>query len=260
MLVLSPHAWTQEPKVDDLAERLAKEIAKANFKSVLVTDFTDLDGNASPAGKVLGERLLDYWLSHRKKFSIVERSRLDVLLNEQNLTLKDLDNSDTLRKIGESLGFDAIVIGTVTPNSDGCSLNVVVRRTQDSILQSSATKSFSDLDLPRYARNPPSDEPTERPVQAGLKGVVPPACIHCPNPDYTDELRRQKIEGVVFLSIVVTQEGRVTAAKVIKAPDDELARKALEAVRTWRLKPANGPDGKPVPARINVEVWFRLLK
>lgn len=256
--VLVPLAQAQEPKLDDLAKQLGKEISKAKFKSVVVIDFTSLEGNASPAGKLFADRLLEYWLSHHENFSIVERSKLDALLSGQKLARKDLDNSDTLQKLGESLGFDAIVIGTVTPTSEGCSLNVVVRRAQDSKLQSTASKSFSNVELPRYARGEPPDEPASHPLRAGVNGVGHPTCVYCPNPDYTDGLRRQKIQGSAFLSVVVTQDGRVASAKVLKASNDEFGRLALEAVRTWKLKPAMGPDGRPVAVIVPVEVVFRL--
>lgn len=224
----------------------------------MVADFTSLEGNASPAGKLLADRLLDYWLSHHQKFSIIDPSKLDALLAEQKLTPNDLDNSYILQKVATALGFDAIVIGTVTPTSDGCSLNVVVRRVQDSKLQSSASKSFSNFELPRYARDQPPDEPDSPPLRAGVNGVGAPSCMYCPNPEYTDELRKQKVQGSAFLSVVVTQDGRVASAKVLKATNDAFGRLALEAVRTWRLKPARGPDGKAVAVVVPIEVVFRL--
>jgi outer membrane biosynthesis protein TonB len=33
---------------------------------------------------------------------------------------------------------------------------------------------------------------------------------------------------------------------------------AIAAVRTWRFKPALGPDGKPVTVNAPIEVTFRL--
>jgi len=58
----------------------------------------------------------------------------------------------------------------------------------------------------------------------------------------------------------VTQDGRVATAKVLKAPNEDLAKKAMEAVRSWKLKPARGPNGRPVTAMVTVEVWFRMMK
>ena len=39
----------------------------------------------------------------------------------------------------------------------------------------------------------------------------------------------------------------------------ELFAKAIEAVRTWRFKPAVGPSGTPVATITPIEVNFRLL-
>jgi TonB family protein len=38
-----------------------------------------------------------------------------------------------------------------------------------------------------------------------------------------------------------------------------LDQKAIDAVKTWQFKPANGPDGKPVKARVSVIVTFQLF-
>lgn len=258
MLVSSLRA--QQSKLDDLAKQLGKEIAKAEIKSAVVTDFITLDGDVSQEGKILAARLLDYWRSHNEKFSIVERAKLDALLAEQKLTLKDLENSETLQKVGETLNVEALVLGTVTKNPHGCSLSVLVRRLQDSKLQSSASKSFSQSEFPPNVGREAPQEPNQPTYRAGLNGVGKPVCEYCPDPEYPDELRRQKIEGAVLLDVIVSVDGRVLDPIVIKAPNDDFARKAIEAVLSWKLKPATGPAGNPVNSRVQVEIRFRIRK
>ncbi len=187
----------QEPKLDDTAKQLSKQMAKAKIKSVVTTDFTTLDGGVSPEGKILAARLTDYWASHGEKFSIVERSKLDAFLGEQKLTLKDLDDSEILQKIGAALNVDALVFGTVTPTPQGISLNVLVRRTQDSKLQCRASKSLPQSEFAVSSGAQSSEDAALRPVSAGVNGVGVPACEHCPQPDYSDDLRKKKIEGVL---------------------------------------------------------------
>ncbi len=257
---LGATAVGQGPKLDDIAKQLSKQMAKAKIKSVVTTDFTTLDGGVSPEGKILTTRLTDYWASHEEKFSIVERSKLDAFLAEQKFTLKDLDNSEILRKIGAALNVDALVIGTVTPTPQGISLNVLVRGTQDSNLQIWASKSLPKSEFAARIGAQSSEDTALHPVLAGVNGVGAPKCEHCPQPDYSDDLRKKKIEGTVLLSIIVTPEGHPTGIVVIKAPTDVLAQKAVEAVRSWRLKPAMGPDGKAVAARVQVEITFHLYK
>ena len=257
---LAATAIGQEPRLDDTAKQLSKQMAKAKVKSVVTTDFTTLDGGVSPEGKILTARLTDYWASHGEKFSIVERSKLDAFLAEQKLTPKDLDNSEILRKIGAALNVDALVTGTVTRTPQGISLNVLVRRTQDSKLQCWASKLLPQSQFAVSIGAQSSEDGALHPAQAGVNGVGTPTCEHCPQPDYSDDLRKKKIEGTVLLSIVVTPEGHPTGIIVIKAPTDALAQRAVEAVRSWRLKPAMGPDGKAVAARVKVEISFHLYK
>jgi len=84
-----------------------------------------------------------------------------------------------------------------------------------------------------------------------------PKCQHCPDPEYSQEARKKKYEGVVVLMVVVTVEGKARNIQVIKSPGMGLDEKAIEAVRKWRFKPAM-KDGKPVGAQAPIEITFRL--
>jgi len=90
----------------------------------------------------------------------------------------------------------------------------------------------------------------------GVNGVSMPKCQHCPDPDYSQEARKKKLEGVVVLMVVVTSEGKATNIRVIKTPGMGLDEKAIEAVRKWRFKPAT-KDGKPVDVQLPIEITFR---
>jgi len=95
--------------------------------------------------------------------------------------------------------------------------------------------------------------------RAGVNGVGQPACIYCPNPDYSEEARKAKYQGSVFLDITISADGRVTTERVLRGPGMGLEEKAIAAVKTWKLRPCNGRDGKPVACTAPVEVVFRLL-
>jgi protein TonB len=93
---------------------------------------------------------------------------------------------------------------------------------------------------------------------AGTGGYGMPACLYCPRADYSDEAMKVKVQGVVELIAVVTADGRVTDIHVAKGLGLGLDEKAVEAVRSWRLKPALGPDGRPATVRQIIEVTFQL--
>jgi periplasmic protein TonB len=95
--------------------------------------------------------------------------------------------------------------------------------------------------------------------RAGVNGVGQPACIYCPDPEYSDEARKAKYQGTVLLEVIVTVDGRILEPHVLRGPGLGLEEKALTAVKTWRMRPAVGPNGKPVTCRATIEIGFRLL-
>jgi len=89
--------------------------------------------------------------------------------------------------------------------------------------------------------------------------LVPPSPSSNPEPAYTPQAQRDKVEGNVDIWIVVDSQGKVTDAQEFSKPlGDGLDEKAVETVKTWKFKPAT-QDGVPVAVRVIVEVAFRLV-
>ncbi len=93
---------------------------------------------------------------------------------------------------------------------------------------------------------------------AGTGGYGYPACIYCPQAQYSDEAVKAKYQGTVLLVAIITPDGKATEIKVVKGLGLGLDEKAIEAVRTWRFRPAAGPNGRPAPVRQTIEVTFHL--
>ncbi len=89
-------------------------------------------------------------------------------------------------------------------------------------------------------------------------GVSSPKLIYSVDPEFSDEARRQKYQGVVVLSIIVDAQGQPQRIRVVRHLGLGLDEKALEAVRQYKFKPAMA-GGKPVPVEINIEVNFQLF-
>lgn len=100
---------------------------------------------------------------------------------------------------------------------------------------------------------------TEAVFRPGENGVGYPSCAHCPDPDYSPEARKKKLEGSVALAVTITPQGVVTDIVVLRRAGYGLDEKAVEAVREWKFKPATGPDGKPVFVRVPIEIMFRFF-
>jgi TonB family protein len=104
---------------------------------------------------------------------------------------------------------------------------------------------------------------SETPQQVGevrrvVGSVSAPVAIYKVEPEYTEEARKARFQGMVALSIVVDENGLPRNFKVVKPMGVGLDEKAIAAVQQWRFKPAQ-LNGKPVAVLAAVEVNFRLL-
>src|SRR5712691_2357322 len=88
-------------------------------------------------------------------------------------------------------------------------------------------------------------------------GVSPPRVLYNPDPEYTEEARKAKYQGVVVLWLIVGQDGRTKDIRISRSLGMGLDQKAVEAVKLWKFEPAK-KDGSPVAVQMNVEVNFRL--
>jgi TonB family protein len=88
-------------------------------------------------------------------------------------------------------------------------------------------------------------------------GVSPPKAIYQPDPEYSEEARKAKYQGVVVLAMVIGPDGRPRDIRVQRSLGLGLDEKAMEAVRTWRFEPAK-KDGQAVAVAVNIEVSFNL--
>jgi protein TonB len=89
------------------------------------------------------------------------------------------------------------------------------------------------------------------------KGMIPPRPIYDPEPEFSEEARKAKYQGVCTLEVVVDATGRPTNIKVVGSLGMGLDEKAIEAVKNWRFEPAM-KDGHPVAVAVNLEVDFHL--
>jgi TonB family protein len=92
----------------------------------------------------------------------------------------------------------------------------------------------------------------------GGGSLTAPVALYRPEPPYTEEARRAKLQGTVMLMIDIDIHGQAQNIRVVRSLGLGLDERAVEAVRTWRFKPAYR-DGKPVMTTATIEVNFRLL-
>ncbi|MBI2947630.1 MAG: energy transducer TonB [Verrucomicrobia bacterium] len=76
-------------------------------------------------------------------------------------------------------------------------------------------------------------------------------------PTYPSELRKSKIEGLVTLVFLLSEEGRVEDPRVENSSRPEFEKPALEAIRKWRFRPGM-KDGQAVRTYIRLPMRFRI--
>ena len=64
--------------------------------------------------------------------------------------------------------------------------------------------------------------------------------------------------AVVEVELTVAADGRVRQARVLDSPNQDFSDKAIQGVKNWKLKPAIGPGGQPVAAKVQTEITFTL--
>ena len=84
----------------------------------------------------------------------------------------------------------------------------------------------------------------------------PPAVIHSTDAEYSVAAHNAKIQGMVVLHATIGTDGLGHDIQVVRPLGYGLDELAVEAVKNWTFEPAQS-SGKPVPAKINIEVSFR---
>jgi protein TonB len=87
--------------------------------------------------------------------------------------------------------------------------------------------------------------------------VLAPEVLYDPDPNYSEEAHKAKLQGTVVLSVVVGTDGRTQDIRVQHSLGMSLDEKAVEAVGRWRFKPAT-KNGQPVAVQLSIEVNFRV--
>jgi TonB family protein len=118
----------------------------------------------------------------------------------------------------------------------------------------------SDLDFPEIGDSVVVPEgpagPAIGPMQIG-GDVRAPVRIYSPDPRYPEEARHARVQGVVILQTIIDKLGNVTDVRVLKGLPSGLTEAAVEAVSSWRFKPAT-LEGQPVAVYYLVTVSFSV--
>jgi TonB family protein len=102
---------------------------------------------------------------------------------------------------------------------------------------------------------------TQEIYKPGEGGVTLPKVIKEVKPQYTQAALKAKIQGTVWLGVVILPSGDVGDVQITKSLDAQygLDEEAIKAARQWKFEPGT-KGGKPVPVQVTIELTFTLKK
>jgi TonB family protein len=253
------------PEVEILATRTAGRVAKSHAKQVFI---------GMRQGCILDSQLCENLDSTLRALlgaavpGIQFSTREDVvsLLKSRGFFSIDAYQDSAIRAVASSLRVEVLVIDNLIWKGANYELS-------SKIIDVSKDK---ELDIFTVKISRPATPNEEEPVFFREGGSGPflfierrnsnhfppfryPACDKCPDPKYPAEARHKGLEGTIVLLVTVSEQGMAEQISLIKSFDSDLTASALQAVQSWRFKPAIGLDGKPIAVRVPIEVTFRLL-
>jgi TonB family protein len=233
--------------------------------------------------------------AEKSSFDVLNRIDAQRLLTKAAIRPPDLLKSETSAKVAAVIGVDALLMGTFRQIGSAIALELSLREatTGRELYHTQYQEQSSDEFEALFPAA--TDSAGTIFYFADLDGISSPECLVCSNPSYTRVAGDTKTQGAVLLSAVfkvngqldqarvarsfepsldqtakskgtvlmdvgVTPEGRVTDVIVIKGPGDGREEKAIEAVKSWKFRPAKDATGNPVAVRVQVEVTFQISK
>ena len=140
LLAFCASAWAGWEGYRFIAGALADSARRTDRRRVAVFGFASENGDKTRASAIVTERLTNE-IAGSPNLQVIERSRLDEVLKEQKLGAGGVVDNVTVKRIGNILGADAVVTGTVIELDDkNVEVNARLVDTQDAHILKAVTK------------------------------------------------------------------------------------------------------------------------
>ena len=171
----------------------------------------------------------------------------------------DAYDISALRLVAVSEGSEILVTEDLWWEKNGYSLRIDVResKTGKRLVPFHSFETKIARSIPDSPENPMIITDPDANVSVIIfKGNLPPrfvypGCDRCPDP------KSIGLAGAVEAMGTITPQGKVQSVSIISSPNAVFTKAALEALQTWRFRPAVGTDGKAFATRVNLVVTFR---
>jgi TonB family protein len=255
-------AHAQLPTLDPLTAPMGEAIAKAKLKSVIVLDFSGPGEKDNALGQVLAEKFSMALSKSSDKFSVAARGQIDESLEKKALRPTGFNDIGLALLAASEFKIESVIIGKITLTGDSLGIAVECYRVDSGKwlngLTTTSTVSAEMHDLINKFVEYPAPQPDLTIPVSGKSGYSYPTCVECRTAHYDGHDAPRHFVGTVILSAVITANGSTDDVMVLKALPYGLTARAIEAVKSWKFKPALDPRGNPAAVRQVISVTFHL--
>jgi TonB family protein len=272
-----PCAKAQQDPFDAVAADAAAAIVKASPKhgsgtNVLVADFSESRGQPTALGSDLVRQFFLSLQTHARNFALADRDKYLREFAADKLTPGSYEGAVSLICYASELHATVIVTGELDDLDDKVVVWIRVIRFEDkeTIFDRRVSLSLTPAmeELLKLAPDALASSNSNRATSDGSRrdevptggknGYSLPICLNCAVASYSDAAVREKIQGTVEMKIRVGTDGLVKDVTIVHGLPCGMNKQALNSIRTWKMRPATGPDGQPAEVTTTAEMSFRL--
>jgi len=180
-ILQKPSGATLDDQMNLLTSQIISSFNQSNVQKIAVIEFADLEGNVTQLGRFIAEELITRIFTSGK-FEVVERNLLQKVLEEQQLGTSGYIDQATAISLGQILGVDAIITGSLTDLGKNVKINARLISTETgsvfavasiNVLKDSTIKLLMGESISNSANN--NSNSSQAPQNSGLK---PPIVQH----------------------------------------------------------------------------------
>jgi TolB-like protein len=247
-------AQSYEQQLKAVCRALGSRLTAQKKATAAVVDFTDLSGNITALGRFLAEELSVCLVTETPDLQVVERLRLTAVLREQKLSGSGIIDPATAKKLGEVVGAEVIVTGTLTPFGDTVRLSARALDVGTARVVAAATgdipktRTIEEL-LAQDSGGKAASGATERALGTG---VSQPPDSGSPVPRTTPATQRQTVAGFTWeLMDCVKGSGGVTCR--IMLTNNDASYREVQIARPTALDDKNYDATARTPASLRLQ-------
>jgi curli biogenesis system outer membrane secretion channel CsgG len=111
-----------DQQLNNLTAQIIASFNQSNVSKIAVIEFADLEGNVTQLGRFIAEELITRIFT-TGRFDVVERNLLQKVLEEQKLGMTGYIDQETAISLGQILGVDAIITGSISDLGPNIKIN-----------------------------------------------------------------------------------------------------------------------------------------